>query len=204
MFLAQEGPRDHESEEGEQRVVIASGIEQLAGFRVLAELCPGLHLEELFRGTVATGQGDETIGELGHQCLALAQDGITQVYGGGRVGLTGVIADAVLGAGGEAMGVIPEALLEREIGHAGLTDLRVVGSMRERPAEPNDAGCIGRVITGTRTAEDADAPQEARIPQYLRTRMATATISRALRMRGRLASCTGPGSGRSSRSGSRR
>ena len=68
---------------------------------------------------------------LGH---TLARDGITLVYGGGRVGLMGVLADAVLEASGEAIGVMPKSLLEREIGHPGLTDLRVVGSMHERKA----------------------------------------------------------------------
>ena len=61
----------------------------------------------------------------------LAEQGITLVYGGGRVGLMGVVADAALGADGEVVGVIPKALLEREIAHTGLTDLRVVRSMRE-------------------------------------------------------------------------
>jgi uncharacterized protein (TIGR00730 family) len=64
----------------------------------------------------------------------LAEKGITLVYGGGRVGLMGVAADAVLEAGGEAIGVIPKALVQREIAHTGLTDLRVVGSMHERKA----------------------------------------------------------------------
>jgi uncharacterized protein (TIGR00730 family) len=54
------------------------------------------------------------------------------VYGGGKVGLMGALADATLAAGGEVVGVMPEALLEKEIGHGGLTDLRVVGSMHER------------------------------------------------------------------------
>ena len=74
---------------------------------------------------------DEAASALG---LALAAGGITLVYGGGRVGLMGVVADAALGAGGEVVGVIPRALLEREIAHTGLTDLRVVGSMHERKA----------------------------------------------------------------------
>ena len=64
----------------------------------------------------------------------LAEQGITLVYGGGRVGLMGVVADAALGADGEVVGVIPKALLEREIAHTGLTDLRVVRSMHERKA----------------------------------------------------------------------
>jgi uncharacterized protein (TIGR00730 family) len=54
------------------------------------------------------------------------------VYGGGNVGLMGVIGDAVLRAGGEAQGVIPEHLMAREIGHKGLTKLHVVRSMHER------------------------------------------------------------------------
>ncbi|MGA3089112.1 MAG: TIGR00730 family Rossman fold protein [Terriglobales bacterium] len=56
------------------------------------------------------------------------------VYGGGNVGLMGVIADAVLRAGGEVIGVIPENLLAREVGHQGLTKLHVVGSMHDRKA----------------------------------------------------------------------
>jgi uncharacterized protein (TIGR00730 family) len=62
------------------------------------------------------------------------EDGIGMVYGGGSVGLMGRLADAVLARGGEAIGVIPEALVAREIGHDGLSDLRVVGSMHERKA----------------------------------------------------------------------
>lgn len=62
----------------------------------------------------------------------LAQRGVTLVYGGGKVGLMGVLADAALTAGGRVIGVIPQALLDREVGHLGLTDLRVVHSMAER------------------------------------------------------------------------
>lgn len=64
----------------------------------------------------------------------LAQRRIGLVYGGGRIGLMGVVADAALAAGGEVIGVIPKALLDREQGHRGLTELRVVGSMHERKA----------------------------------------------------------------------
>ncbi|MEA2402999.1 MAG: hypothetical protein QOK00_3402 [Thermoleophilaceae bacterium] len=73
----------------------------------------------------------EATAELGR---LLAADGIGLVYGGGAVGLMGVLADSVLAAGGEAIGVIPQALVDREIGHSGLTELRVVGSMHERKA----------------------------------------------------------------------
>src|SRR6476469_6786826 len=64
----------------------------------------------------------------------LAERGIGVVYGGGRVGLMGALADAALAAGGEVIGVLPKALMEREIGHQGLTELRIVGSMHERKA----------------------------------------------------------------------
>ena len=64
----------------------------------------------------------------------LVAAGIDLVYGGGRVGLMGVVADAVLEAGGEVIGVIPDHMSDREIAHYGLTDLRVVGSMHERKA----------------------------------------------------------------------
>lgn len=65
----------------------------------------------------------------------LAERGIGLVYGGGRVGLMGVLADTMLGVGGEAIGVMPQALIDREIGHRGLTELRVVDSMHERKAQ---------------------------------------------------------------------
>ncbi len=64
----------------------------------------------------------------------LAQENIALVYGGGAVGLMGAVADAALEGGGEVIGVIPQALMDKEIGHRGLADLRVVGSMHERKA----------------------------------------------------------------------
>ena len=64
----------------------------------------------------------------------LVQRNIGLVYGGGNVGLMGAIADAVLKAGGEVHGVIPEHLLGREVGHKGLTKLHVVRSIHERKA----------------------------------------------------------------------
>jgi uncharacterized protein (TIGR00730 family) len=64
----------------------------------------------------------------------LAERGIGLVYGGGRVGMMGVLADSVLAGGGEVVGVIPQALVDRELAHTGVTDLRVVASMHERKA----------------------------------------------------------------------
>ena len=64
----------------------------------------------------------------------LAEQKIRLIYGGGRVGLMGTIADATLNHGGEVVGVIPQHLVDREVAHQGLTDLRVVQSMHERKA----------------------------------------------------------------------
>lgn len=76
----------------------------------------------------ATGLGEE-----------IARRRIRLVYGGGRVGLMGVVADAALSAGGEVLGIIPRALRDKEIGHHGLTELRITGSMHERKAAMEDA-----------------------------------------------------------------
>jgi uncharacterized protein (TIGR00730 family) len=65
---------------------------------------------------------------------ALARRGIGLVYGGGGIGLMGVLADAAVSAGGDVIGVIPKALMAREVAHRGLPDLRVVASMHERKA----------------------------------------------------------------------
>jgi uncharacterized protein (TIGR00730 family) len=62
----------------------------------------------------------------------LSAQGIRLIYGGGNVGLMGIIAETVLANGGEVVGVIPRFLVEREVGHAGLTELRMVESMHER------------------------------------------------------------------------
>ena len=64
----------------------------------------------------------------------LASRGIRLVYGAGNVGLMGVLADAALAAGGEVIGVIPQMLVDKELAHRGLAELRIVGSMHERKA----------------------------------------------------------------------
>ncbi|MGE4265769.1 MAG: TIGR00730 family Rossman fold protein [Desulfovibrio sp.] len=64
----------------------------------------------------------------------LARRGITTVYGGSNVGLMGALANAALAAGGEVIGVIPEALQRKEIAHTSLTEQHIVGSMHERKA----------------------------------------------------------------------
>ncbi|MBX9634896.1 MAG: TIGR00730 family Rossman fold protein [Magnetospirillum sp.] len=73
-------------------------------------------------------QAAEALGRL------VAERGLGLVYGGGNVGLMGVVANAALAAGGEVIGVIPEALLKMEVGHVELTSLHVVTSMHERKA----------------------------------------------------------------------
>ncbi len=87
----------------------------------------------VFSGSSAGAHPDyvQAAEELGR---ALAAHGLGLVYGGASVGLMGAVADATLDAGGEAVGVIPQALVDREIAHPGLSDLRVVGSMHERKA----------------------------------------------------------------------
>lgn len=65
---------------------------------------------------------------------ALARSGLGLVYGGGRVGLMGELADAVLAAGGRVVGIIPEPLVTKELAHDGLTELVVVPGMHERKA----------------------------------------------------------------------
>ena len=68
---------------------------------------------------------------LGHE---IASRGLGLVYGGGRTGLMGIVADAVLAAGGHVVGVIPHAMMARELAHERLQDLRVVASMHDRKA----------------------------------------------------------------------
>jgi len=65
---------------------------------------------------------------------ALAERKLTLVYGGGAVGLMGIVADAALAAGGEVIGIIPQSLKDKEIGHGGLTRLEVVDGMHARKA----------------------------------------------------------------------
>lgn len=76
----------------------------------------------------AYGEAARTTGRV------IAESGCRVVYGGARVGLMGMVADAALAAGGEVVGVLPRSLQEKEIGHEGLTELRLVDSMHERKA----------------------------------------------------------------------
>ena len=63
---------------------------------------------------------------------------ITLVYGGGKVGVMGILADAVLKEGGKAIGIIPQFLLDKEVGHRGLTELHIVENMHQRKQMMND------------------------------------------------------------------
>ncbi len=87
----------------------------------------------VFSGSSPGGHPDyaQAAEELGR---ALAAQDLGVVYGGAQVGLMGTVADAALDAGGEVVGVIPQALVDREIAHTGLSELHVVGSMHERKA----------------------------------------------------------------------
>jgi uncharacterized protein (TIGR00730 family) len=79
-----------------------------------------------FGHSPAFADAARSLGEL------IGKSGATLVYGGGRVGLMGAVADAVMACGGQVIGVIPQALMDREVGHAGLTELHVVQTMHER------------------------------------------------------------------------
>jgi uncharacterized protein (TIGR00730 family) len=68
----------------------------------------------------------------------LAREGLALVYGGGNVGLMGIVADATLAAGGEVIGVIPEQLVRWEVAHEGLSRLEIVANMHERKARMFD------------------------------------------------------------------
>jgi uncharacterized protein (TIGR00730 family) len=85
---------------------------------------------------VFCGSASGTRPEYAEAARALARElaarGLGLVFGGGNVGLMGVVADAMLAAGGDVVGVIPHALMAREIGHAGVPTLHVVDSMHER------------------------------------------------------------------------
>ena len=82
----------------------------------------------------STGNDPAYAGAARNLGRAIVESGSTLVYGGGHVGLMGVVADAALQAGGEVVGVMPKTLVDREIAHTGLTKLHVVGSMHERKA----------------------------------------------------------------------
>jgi uncharacterized protein (TIGR00730 family) len=80
----------------------------------------------------STGNDPAFLEEAVRAGALIAEQGLTLVYGGGRVGLMGAVADAALAAGGKVVGVMPADLVSQEIGHTGLTELRVVNSMHER------------------------------------------------------------------------
>ncbi len=86
---------------------------------------------------------------------ALAARGLDLVYGAGHVGLMGILADAALAAGGRVIGVIPEAMVERELAHHGLSELLVVQTMHERKALMADrAGAFLALPGGFGTADE--------------------------------------------------
>jgi uncharacterized protein (TIGR00730 family) len=107
-------------------MTVHSSLETANPLRVIKKLC-------VFCGSSMGNRPiyREAAAKLGNY---LATSGIAPVYGGGRVGLMGVLADSVLAAGGEAIGAMPRALAEKEIAHATLTRLYIVESMHERKA----------------------------------------------------------------------
>ncbi len=88
---------------------------------------------------VFCGSNSGSSGEFARAAAALggeiARRGVELVFGGGRVGLMGLVADAAMAAGGRVIGVIPQHLMDREVGHEDLSELVVTASMHERKAE---------------------------------------------------------------------
>lgn len=82
-----------------------------------------------------SGKDEEFAGAARAIGEAMAERGVDLVYGGGRLGLMGIVADTVLAGGGKVYGVIPEMLRELEVAHQGLTELHVVTTMHERKAK---------------------------------------------------------------------
>ncbi len=78
----------------------------------------------------------------------LAESGHCLIYGGGNIGLMGILADEVLSSGGKVIGVIPDFLLNREVGHRGLTELIVVQSMHERKKRMADLADVFIALPG--------------------------------------------------------
>jgi uncharacterized protein (TIGR00730 family) len=104
--------------------------------RALGSMARTIYAQEVQRACIFCGSSPgarpaytEAAEDLG---MLLVQNGITLVFGGATVGLMGRLADTVVSEGGEAIGVIPQALVDREIAHIGLTDLHVVDTMHER------------------------------------------------------------------------
>jgi uncharacterized protein (TIGR00730 family) len=85
-----------------------------------------------FNGDPVLKQSVEQLSE-----LMVSRD-ITLVYGGGKVGVMGILADAVMGRGGKVIGVIPQFLMDKEVGHTGITELRIVDNMHQRKQLMND------------------------------------------------------------------
>jgi uncharacterized protein (TIGR00730 family) len=92
-----------------------------------------------FNGDPVLKQAIEDLAEV------MVSKNITLIYGGGRVGVMGILADAVLQRGGKAIGVIPQFLMDKEVGHTGLTELHIVETMHQRKQLMNDL-CDGIIM----------------------------------------------------------
>jgi uncharacterized protein (TIGR00730 family) len=92
-----------------------------------------------FNGDPILKQAVEQLAEI------MVNRNITLVYGGGNVGVMGILADAVLNRGGKAIGVIPQFLMDKEVGHPGLTELHIVENMHQRKQLMNDL-CDGIIM----------------------------------------------------------
>ncbi|MBB5394609.1 TIGR00730 family Rossman fold protein [Mucilaginibacter sp. AK015] len=85
-----------------------------------------------FNGDPVLKQAIETLADV------MVSKKITLIYGGGNVGIMGLLADAVMGRGGEVIGVMPKFLIDKEVGHTGITKLHIVDNMHQRKQMMND------------------------------------------------------------------
>lgn len=115
---------------------------RIPGFETLGDILDGMHPRTLHRVTVFTGSAVGASHRYTRAAQEFARAVVTSgsgiVYGGGKVGLMGVVADSALRAGGEVIGVMPESLVQGEIGHLGLTELEVVSDMHTRKTRMAD------------------------------------------------------------------
>ncbi|MEO6850408.1 MAG: TIGR00730 family Rossman fold protein [Mucilaginibacter sp.] len=94
----------------------------------------------------ANFNGDPVLGHVVEQLAeVMARKDIALVFGGGKIGVMGLLADAVLSKGGKAIGVMPQFLLDKEVGHPGLTELHIVDSMHQRKQLMSDL-CDGYMM----------------------------------------------------------
>lgn len=130
-----------------RRLYARLGFEARADGVMVKPLAPAINAITVYCGS-ACGARPEYEQATRDFARGLAELGVDIVYGGGNIGLMGVLADAALAAGGDVIGVIPTSLVDREIAHPGLTELHVVESMAERKSRMEQLGDVFVALPG--------------------------------------------------------